>query len=139
MALGAQRGARMATIDPHADHQGVAALTPEVRRDLARIAHPNLPWLEPRTAPDGKPALDVLIVGAGQSGLAIGFGLMRAHVDNILVIDKAEYGHEGPWLSYARMHTLRSPKAIRVPTSMCRASPTKRGTRRALAPRAGMR
>ena len=60
--------------------------------------------------PDGKPALDVLIVGAGQSGLAIAFALMRAQVDNILVIDRAEYGREGPWLTYARMRTLRSPK-----------------------------
>ena len=60
--------------------------------------------------PDGRPALDVLIVGAGQSGLAIAFALMRAQVDNILVIDKAEHGREGPWLSYARMRTLRSPK-----------------------------
>jgi cation diffusion facilitator CzcD-associated flavoprotein CzcO len=42
--------------------------------------------------------------------LAIAFGLMRAQVDNILVIDKAEYGREGPWLTYARMRTLRSPK-----------------------------
>jgi cation diffusion facilitator CzcD-associated flavoprotein CzcO len=35
---------------------------------------------------------------------------MRAQVGNILVIDKAAYGREGPWLTYARMHTLRSPK-----------------------------
>jgi FAD-dependent urate hydroxylase len=89
---------------------GVAALTAQVRRDLARIAHPSAPWLEPRTAPDGKPALDVLIIGAGQSGLAIAFALMRTQVGNILVIDKAGYGREGPWLTYARMRTLRSPK-----------------------------
>src|SRR5579872_1936439 len=60
--------------------------------------------------PDGKPALDVLIVGGGQSGLATAFGLMRSQVTNILILDKAEEGKEGPWLSYARMHTLRSPK-----------------------------
>ena len=88
----------------------VAALAAEARRDLSRIAHPRLPWLEPRSAPDGKPALDVLIIGAGQSGIAIAFGLMRAQVRNILVIDKAESGKEGPWITYARMRTLRSPK-----------------------------
>lgn len=81
-----------------------------VRADLARIAHPGAAWLEPKTGPDGKPALDVLIVGAGQSGIAIGFGLMRSRVSNILLLDKAEEGKEGPWLSYARMPTLRSPK-----------------------------
>ena len=95
---------------PDAEHDRVAALTTEVRRDLARIAHPRNPWLEPRIAPDGKPALDVLIVGAGQSGLAIAFALMRAQVGNVVAIDKAAYGQEGPWLTYARMRTLRSPK-----------------------------
>src|SRR5215468_3729505 len=88
----------------------LAALTAEARRDLARIAHPSLPWLEPRMDPCGKPALDVLILGAGQSGLAIAFALQRAQVNNVLAIDKAQYGREGPWSSYARMRTLRSPK-----------------------------
>lgn len=85
-------------------------LEASVRADLARIAHPGAAWLEPKTGPDGKPALDVLIVGAGQSGIAIGFGLLRSRVSNILLLDKAEEGKEGPWLSYARMPTLRSPK-----------------------------
>ncbi len=85
-------------------------LTRIARDDLARIAHPNMPWLEPRTAPDGKPALDVLIVGGGQSGIAIASGLLRARVTNILVVDREKRGREGPWLNYARMRTLRSPK-----------------------------
>ena len=69
-----------------------------------------MPWLKSTPGPDAKPALDVLVVGAGQSGVAIAFGLMRSQVTNILVLDRAEEGEEGPWLSYARMHTLRSPK-----------------------------
>jgi len=52
----------------------------------------------------------VLIVGAGQSGIATAFGLMRSQVTNIAVVDKSKEGQEGPWLSYARMPTLRSPK-----------------------------
>jgi hypothetical protein len=91
-------------------HDPLAALNAQVARDLERVAHPSTPWLAPRIGPDGKPALDVLIVGAGQSGIAIAFALMRAQVTNILAIDQAPYGREGPWLSYARMHTLRSPK-----------------------------
>jgi cation diffusion facilitator CzcD-associated flavoprotein CzcO len=86
-----------------------------VRADLARTSHPNAPWLEPKLAPNGRPALDVLIIGAGQSGLATAFGLMRSQVTNILILDKAEEGKEGPWLSYARMHTLRSPKDFTGP------------------------
>ena len=85
-------------------------LEAQVRADLARTAHPNTPWLKPVPGPDGKPALDVLVVGAGQSGIAIAFGLMRSQVTNILTLDKAEEGQEGPWLAYARMPTLRSPK-----------------------------
>lgn len=85
-------------------------LQADIRADLARIAHPGAAWLEPKIGPDGKPALDVLIVGAGQSGIAIGFGLIRSRVSNILLLDKAEEGREGPWLTYARMPTLRSPK-----------------------------
>ncbi|HET7888683.1 MAG TPA: NAD(P)/FAD-dependent oxidoreductase [Bradyrhizobium sp.] len=95
--------------------EALATLEAQVRDDLAKIAHPSAPWLEPKIGPDGKPALDVLIVGGGQSGLATAFGLKRSQVTNILVIDKAAEGQEGPWLSYARMHTLRSPKDFTGP------------------------
>ena len=39
----------------------LAKLEATVRADLAMIAHPGAAWLEPKTGPDGKPALDVLI------------------------------------------------------------------------------
>jgi cation diffusion facilitator CzcD-associated flavoprotein CzcO len=94
---------------------GLAALETQVRDDLVKTAHPNMPWLVPKTGPDGKPALDVLIVGAGQSGTTIAFGLLRSQVTNILVLDKAAKGLEGPWLTYARMATLRSPKHFTGP------------------------
>ena len=93
----------------------LTALEARVRADLARTSHPNAPWLEPKPAPDGRPALDVLIIGAGQSGLATAFGLLRSQVTNILILDKAEQGKEGPWLAYARMPTLRSPKDFTGP------------------------
>ncbi len=86
------------------------ALEAAVRADLAKIAHPDAAWLTPKPGPDGKSALDVLVVGAGQSGIATAFGLIRSKVTNMLVLDKSEEGREGPWLTYARMHTLRSPK-----------------------------
>ena len=81
-----------------------------MRADLSLIGHPRMKWLTPRPAPDGAEALDVLIVGAGQSGIATAFGLKRSTVDNILIVDRAGRGAEGPWLTYARMPTLRSPK-----------------------------
>jgi len=86
------------------------ALETQVRDDIAKIAHPDAEWLVPKVGPDDKPALDVLVVGAGQSGIATAFGLMRSRVTNVLVLDKSEEGREGPWLSFARMPTLRSPK-----------------------------
>lgn len=95
--------------------QTLPELEARVRRDLDLIAHPRAPWVKPHPAPDGGNALDVLIVGGGQSGIAIGFGLKRARVDNVLIVDKADEGNEGPWRSYARMHTLRSPKDFTGP------------------------
>jgi FAD-dependent urate hydroxylase len=91
------------------------ALEAQIRDDLAKTSHPSARWLEPKTGSDGQPAVDVLVVGGGQSGLTIAFGLKRSQVTNILIVDKAEEGKEGPWLSYARMHTLRSPKDFTGP------------------------
>lgn len=96
-------------------HDGLSLLESRVAADLARTAHPRAPWLAPKTGPDGRAAHDVIIVGGGQSGLATAFGLLRSRVDNILVLDKAPAGQEGPWRSYARMHTLRSPKDFTGP------------------------
>ncbi|GBQ80613.1 oxidoreductase [Gluconacetobacter johannae DSM 13595] len=96
------------------DHR-LQALRHRARDELARIAHPQRPWTIPHPGPDGTPILDVLIVGAGQSGIAAGFGLQRAQVTNFLIVDQAERGMEGPWLTYARMRTLRSPKEFTGP------------------------
>ena len=87
----------------------ITVLEARVRRDIEMTAHPRMDWMEPRLY-QGKPALDVLIVGAGQSGLCIAFALMRDRVRNILVIDRAPEGREGIWAGFARMPTLRSPK-----------------------------
>jgi FAD-dependent urate hydroxylase len=96
-------------------NNALIALEARVSADLARTAHPDAAWLVPREAPDGRPALDVLVVGAGQSGLATAFGLMRSQVTNILALDKSEEGREGAWLNYARMPALRSPKQFTGP------------------------
>jgi cation diffusion facilitator CzcD-associated flavoprotein CzcO len=87
----------------------LAALEARVRRDIEMTAHPRMEWMKPRSY-QGRPALDALIVGAGQSGLCIAFALLRDRVSNILVIDRAPAGREGPWVTFARMPTLRSPK-----------------------------
>lgn len=96
-------------------NDALIALEARVDADLARTAHPDAAWLTPKLGPEDRPALDVLVVGAGQSGLATAFGLMRSQVSNLLVLDKSGEGQEGPWLTYARMQTLRSPKHFTGP------------------------
>lgn len=91
--------------------QALAELEARVREDLQYLDFPHQAWVRPRQL-DGQPVHDVVVVGAGLSGLGIGHGLLREHVRNIAVIDSAAAGHEGPWLSYARMRTLRTAKAL---------------------------
>jgi len=90
----------------------LADLAGAMRREIAMLAYPATRWVKPRTLDDGGRVLDVLIVGGGQSGLAIANGLIREGVDNILVLDRAEEGMEGPWLRFARMGVLRTPKFL---------------------------
>ena len=84
-------------------------LEADVARDLDMTAHPRAPWLEAKTA-NGAPVLDVLVIGGGQCGIAVAHALKRDKVDNILVIDRADFGREGPWTTYGRMKNLRSLK-----------------------------
>src|SRR5690606_519025 len=78
-----------------------------IEAELERIEARPKPWVPARTGPDGAALHDVVIVGAGLSGLSIGFGLRRQGVDNVLIIDRNAEGYEGPWVTCARMDTLR--------------------------------
>ncbi|GJD51418.1 FAD-dependent urate hydroxylase [Methylobacterium crusticola] len=95
--------------------KGLDGLAAEVRRDLARLNHPPAAWTLPAEGPDGRPVLDVLVVGAGMCGQTAAFALLREGVANIRVIDRAPRGAEGPWGTFARMETLRSPKHLTGP------------------------
>ena len=92
--------------------KSLAELELLLRRDLDLIRYPARPWVLTREAPDGAPALDVLIVGGGQAGVTAAFGLLKERVTNILVIDENPEGREGPWGTYARMPTLRTQKDV---------------------------
>ena len=94
---------------------GLPALEDALRRDLELLDYPRREWVKPRFGSDGLPALDVLIVGGGQSGLAAAFALRREKVNNVLVVDAAPADREGPWRTFARMHTLRTPKHLTGP------------------------
>lgn len=87
----------------------VARLSAQVRRDLTYLSYPSREWTVPRVQ-DGVRILDVLIVGGGQSGLAIAFHLKRQQVTNVRIVDRSPRGLEGPWHRIARMAMLRTPK-----------------------------
>src|SRR5271163_4264479 len=84
----------------------LAELAKRIHDEADRLAYPAGAWVEPLTDAAGQPVHDVVIVGGGQSGLAIAQGLIRDGVRNILVLDRNPAGLEGPWLTYARMAIL---------------------------------
>ena len=65
-------------------------------------------WVRARDGVDH----NVVIVGGGQSGISIAHALGRAGVGRVDVIDRAEPGQAGIWRNIARMHQLRTPKAL---------------------------
>ncbi len=87
-------------------------LADAARATLAYLDYPKRAWTPPRTAPDGTEAADVLVAGAGINGLAIAFLLAREKVARVRVIDSSPEGREGPWLGFARMRWLRTPKEL---------------------------
>jgi cation diffusion facilitator CzcD-associated flavoprotein CzcO len=84
-------------------------LAARTRADLQALSYPDRPWVRPVTI-DGTTAADVLVIGGGQSGLAIAQGLRRDGVDNVAVLDARPAGQEGVWEHFARMSELRTPK-----------------------------
>ncbi|WP_340026800.1 NAD(P)/FAD-dependent oxidoreductase [Paenibacillus sp. FSL K6-1096] len=87
------------------------ALNERVKTDLSYLAYGGADWVRPLVHAEGH-VYDVVIVGGGQSGLGAAFGLLRERISNLLVIDENPDGLEGPWETYARMVTLRTPKHL---------------------------
>ena len=94
---------------------GLDALANRAREELALFDYPDKPWVTPRRGPGGEPVRDVTIVGGGQSGLAIAAALRRERITDIEVLDASLGGQEGPWVTYARMLTLRTLKFLTGP------------------------
>src|SRR3954452_21720979 len=95
------------------DHvDGLTAHEARVARDLELLLLPPANWTAPPVGPAGEPVLDVLVVGAGMYGIAATAALTFKGVRNVLMLDRAPEGREGPWVTYARMETLRSPKHL---------------------------
>ncbi len=93
---------------------GITALEARLRQDLDFLELPAKSWVPRRMTAEG-PVMDVVIVGAGMCGLAAAAALRLHGIDNLRVLDRAPPGEEGPWVTFARMETLRSPKALAGP------------------------
>jgi len=92
----------------------LADLEARLAQDLQWLCLPAAGW-SPRKTVEGVAVSDVLIVGGGMCGLAAAGALKMLGVDNIRIVDKSPAGTEGPWITFARMETLRSPKDLTGP------------------------
>ena len=96
-------------------NQDLSSLAAAAREELSRLNFPPPNWVPPTEGPGGAPLLDALIVGGGMCGQTATFALMREGVRNLRCVDRASRGREGPWATFARMDTLRSPKHLTGP------------------------
>ncbi|CZT37210.1 NAD(P)-binding domain-containing protein [Rhizobium sp. 9140] len=80
------------------------------RADLAALGYPAPGWLAPLDGHASGAVADVIIVGGGQSGVTLAAGLKWEGLADVRVLDSAPAGLEGPWLTFARMEELRTPK-----------------------------
>lgn len=83
-----------------------ALATQRLREELAYLKLPAASWPAPHSD------LDVAIIGAGMFGIAAAVALLLKGVTNIRLFDNSDKGRSGPWTTYARMPTLRSPKDL---------------------------
>jgi cation diffusion facilitator CzcD-associated flavoprotein CzcO len=95
-------------------------LEDQARKELRLFDYPPRRWTL-RQQVNGEPVHDVCIVGGGQAGIAVAGALKQAHIDDVVICDDSPRGLEGPWITYARMRTLRTVKslpgpALRVPS-----------------------
>lgn len=86
-----------------------------LQRDFELLDYPRREWPVAHQTSGGEAVLDCLIIGGGQGGLAVAWGLLRDKVKNILVVDASPEGAEGPWRTFGRMVTLRTPKYLTGP------------------------
>jgi cation diffusion facilitator CzcD-associated flavoprotein CzcO len=91
----------------------LSQLEARLLQDLAWLELPAKRWVIERMHND-RPVLEVAIIGGGMAGLSAAGALKMLGVQ-ALIFDKSPEGLEGPWVTTARMETLRSPKQLTGP------------------------
>lgn len=94
---------------------GLAVLEAQLQQDLEFLELPAKAWVPTRTH-NGAPVRDVVVIGGGMCGLAATAKLLLTGINNVVAYDAAPAGLEGPWVTFARMETLRSPKSLHGPS-----------------------
>ncbi|MDQ2736826.1 MAG: NAD(P)-binding protein, partial [Pseudomonadota bacterium] len=75
--------------------EGLEALEARLADELAFLQLPAPRWTPVREH-EGQPVLDVAVVGAGMTGLAVAAALVMRGV-SVVAYDEAAAGLEGPW------------------------------------------
>jgi cation diffusion facilitator CzcD-associated flavoprotein CzcO len=99
------------TTPPAEDAIGLAALEARLRYELALLNLPPKAWVP--AGEDG--VFDVLVVGGGLNGLTAAAALKFLGITRVVILDRAAPGTEGPWVTTARMRTLRTAKEVAGP------------------------
>ncbi|MEB3213700.1 MAG: NAD(P)-binding domain-containing protein [Leptolyngbyaceae bacterium] len=92
---------------PDADAR-LRSLESSLANDVEVMSYPDRQW-NYQVAPD---MLEVVILGGGHTGRSAAFGLRRHGISNIRILDRNPAGSEGPWRTFARNATLRTPKQV---------------------------
>ncbi len=91
--------------------RSLSELEARLADDLLWLNMPIKAWTKPRQT-DGRDVLDVAVIGAGINGL-IALAVLKNHgIHRVRAFDRAPAGREGPWITSARMLTLRTPKEL---------------------------
>lgn len=104
----------MSAFKPTEQMSALQQLELRIQQDLTWLNQPTSTWIPARKV-DGNPVIDVVIIGGGMAGITVSGYLKRYGITNHVILDQSPAGHEGPWTTYARMETLRSPKSLSGP------------------------
>jgi cation diffusion facilitator CzcD-associated flavoprotein CzcO len=92
---------------------GLTQLQARLEQDLAWLELPAKRWVVAREI-EGVTVLEVAVIGGGMAGMAAAASLTLTGIQAV-IFDRAPVGQEGPWVTTARMQTLRSPKQLTGP------------------------